>query len=336
MPSCWLTGPPPARLPIDKMLDSLLLQPEKRLMANELAPPPVVPELQPGYYSDGHPLDTVHYLECKIILKPERFTSVASFLDFAKLVRRVAEEAKVDYSTGHLSGQKPHIREVVFLDTHDFKLYNNAFILRRRIAYQDGFPVGDPEIVFKFRHPDLQKAAELDVRPQIPGYYKIKFKAEALPLKDQLGGFRLLYSHNAEFGMSQVADVDRASLASLARLFPCLAPLKKSKTEHVELVNQMIVEEVLVDLGKLDFGKGIIAKTNAALWRSRGEHQPLVGEFAFQARFERKEDLHEKVKHRCEQFFISLQKTAADWVSLGTTKTGIVYRLKGNPPQSHE
>ena len=27
---------------------------------------------------------------------------------------------------------------------------------------------------------------------------------------------------------------------------------------------------------------------------------------------------------------------AADWISLGTTKTGIVYRLKGNPPQSHE
>jgi len=25
-----------------------------------------------------------------------------------------------------------------------------------------------------------------------------------------------------------------------------------------------------------------------------------------------------------------------DWISLGTTKTGMVYRLKGNAPQSHE
>jgi len=24
------------------------------------------------------------------------------------------------------------------------------------------------------------------------------------------------------------------------------------------------------------------------------------------------------------------------WISLGTTKTGMVYRLKGNAPQSHE
>jgi hypothetical protein len=38
----------------------------------------------------------------------------------------------------------------------------------------------------------------------------------------------------------------------------------------------------------------------------------------------------------CEQFFVSLQHRAKDWVSLGTTKTGAVYHLKGNPPQAHE
>ena len=32
-----------------------------------------------------------------------------------------------------------------------------------------GFPVGDPEIVFKFRHPDEKAAAELDVRPKVAG-----------------------------------------------------------------------------------------------------------------------------------------------------------------------
>src|SRR5215510_16496110 len=172
--------------------------------ANEELRPGRVAELTPGHNSDGHPLDEVHYLECKIILKPDRFTSIQSFLDFAKLVRRAADKSDVDLSTGHLAGQKPQIREVVFLDTADFRLYNNAFILRRRILYQDGFPVGDPEIVFKFRHPDMQKSAELDVRPRIPGVYAIKFKAESLPLRDRVGGFRLLFSHNAEFGLSQI------------------------------------------------------------------------------------------------------------------------------------
>ena len=305
-------------------------------MANDDPLPPLVPDLHQGKYSDGHPLDDVHYLECKIILKPDRFTSRQGFVDFAKLARRAAEKADVDLSTDHLDGQRPEIREVVFLDTADFRLYNNAFILRRRISYEDGFPVGDPEVVFKFRHPDMQKAAELDVRPRIPGVHRIKFKAETLPLKDKVGGMRVLYSHNVEFGMSQLKESDRAALSALVRLFPCLAPLKGSGGDMVELVNQTIVEEVLLDLGKLDFGKGVTAKSNAALWRQRGDHMPLVGEYAFQAKFDRRDELHPKVQRRCEDFFIGLQNIAHDWVSVGTTKTGVVYRLKGNPPQAHE
>jgi hypothetical protein len=298
--------------------------------------PELIGEVGTGHYSDGHPLDEVHYLECKIILKPDRFTSKQGFVDFAKVVKHAAEKADIDLSTSHLEGQRPQIREVVFLDTADFRLYNNAFILRRRILYEDGFPVGDPEIVFKFRHPDLQKAAALDVRPHIPGVYKIKFKAEALPLKDKMGGMRILYSHNAEFGLSQIKLADRTALATLVRFFPCLAPLKRSSADSIELVNQTIVEEVLFDLGKLDFGKGVIAKNDLGLWRVRGDHASLVGEYAFQAKFDRKDELHPKVQRRVEEFFLSLQHQAHDWVALGATKTGIVYRLKGNPPQAHE
>lgn len=295
-----------------------------------------MPELKPSAYPDGHPLDDVHYLECKIILKPERFTSPQSYFDFGAIMGRAAKACDVGHSTSHLAGQTPQIREVIFFDTADFRLYNSAFILRRRVSFENGFPVGDPEFVFKFRHPELQTAAALDVRPQIPGVFRIKFKAEALPLKQQLGGIRFLYSHNVEFGSSQLTPAERTSLDTLVALFPCLAPLKTSANDAVELVNQTIVEEVLLDLGKLDFGKGIVTKTNAALWRSRGDHQPLVGEFSFQAKFDKREELHAKARARCEHFFITLQQLAADWVSLGTTKTGIVYRLKGNPPQSHE
>lgn len=43
-----------------------------------------------------------------------------------------------------------------------------------------------------------------------------------------------------------------------------------------------------------------------------------------------------KIVKRAEQFFITLQQEAESWLSLGTTKTGMVYRLKGNAPQSHE
>ncbi len=304
----------------------------------------ILAETQPGNgastgksgYSDGHPQDTVQYLEAKLILKPDRFVSVDSFRDFGKLVQRSAKKLNVGFIVAPQTGLRPEIREIIFGDTSDFRLYNSAFILRRRISYVDGFPVGDPEIVFKFRHPDEKAAAAMDVRPKIAGTYQIKFKAEVLPLKEAIGGYRLLYSHNCQFGLSQMHEGNALSMGTLSRVFPALSDLKKDDDEKISLVNEGIVEEVLLPLGQLDFGKGVVAKCDVSLWRTRGEHMPLVGEFAFQAKFQRADDVHEKTRKLLEQFYITLQRDVESWISLGTTKTGMVYRLKGNAPQSHE
>jgi hypothetical protein len=287
-------------------------------------------------YANGQSFDKVTYLEGKLILKPDRFTSVQSFRDFGKLVKQTAKKVGVGYISDANSERRPEIREITFGDTPDYRLYNNAFILRRRISYVDGFPVGDPEIVFKYRHPDELKAAQMDVRPNIAGAYRIKFKAEALPLKDEIGGYRILYSHNCQFGLSQVHDANKASMATLTKILPALAAIKKSDEEHISLVNEGIVEEVLLPLGQLDFGKGNVAKCDVSLWRTRGEHKPLVGEFAFQVKFPSRESVSEKSKKLAAQFYVTLQQDVKDWLALGVTKTAMVYRLKGNPPQGHE
>jgi hypothetical protein len=57
----------------------------------------------------------------------------------------------------------------------------------------------------------------MDVRPRFIDDYRIKFKAEALPVKDQVGSFRLLYSHNAQFPLNRVHEADRTSMKTLAR-----------------------------------------------------------------------------------------------------------------------
>ncbi len=108
------------------------------------------------------------------------------------------------------------------------------------------------------------------------------------------------------------------------------------KRRKVKLVNEGIVEEILLPLGQLDFGKGQVAKCDIGLWRTRGEHQPLVGEFAFQLQFARREDVAQKQKKLLAQFYVTLQQDVKDWLALGVTKTGMVYRLRGNEPQSHE
>jgi hypothetical protein len=295
-----------------------------------------VPDIKSRVYRDGKPLHLLEYLQVKLILKGDRFTSSKNLHDFSGFVAEAARRTGVDFDTDGFESLTPRIREVLFLDTPDFLLYRNAFILRRRFLYKDGFLVGDPEIVFKYRHPDLQKAAEVDVRPRIEGDYRVKFKAEALPLKNGSGGFRMLFSHNIQFPLSAVRQVDRRSMATILEVLPALQTLKPSKTGRIELVNNAAVDEVLVDIGQLDFGKGIRAKSNVSLWRTRGDLQQLVGEFAFQIKFRRRQDLHDKALTRCEKFFSQLQRVASDWISLGTTKTATVYHLNGNAPKSHE
>src|SRR5262249_32518099 len=199
-------------------------------------------------YADGHRFDVVHYLQSKLLLKPDRFTSVESFREFGKLVQRTAKSVKVDFIEDEEASERPRVREIIFGDTPDFRLYKNGFILRRRVSYVDGFPVGEPEIVFKFRYPDERKAAALDVRPSIGGEHRIKFKAQALPPKEHLGGYRMLYSHNCQFGLSQVHESDRFAMSTLARVFPALSVLKKSNEERIRLVNEGIVEELLLRL----------------------------------------------------------------------------------------
>jgi len=295
-----------------------------------LAPDPV------GTYDDGTPFDQITYLEAKLILKPDFFTSGRSFRAFGRMVQDTARLTGVGFIPDARTELPPESREIVFGDTPDFRLYKNAFILRRRISYVEGFPAGDPEIVLKFRHPDIEAATKLDVRPKIAGKYTIKFKAEALPLKDRPGGVRILYSHNCQFGLSQTGDIDKASMATIGRVFPALTALKAPEDEHISIVNNGIVEEVLLPLGKLDFGKGVVAKCDVSLWRTRGEHKPLVGEFAFQAKFGKREDVSSTAKKIATDFYITLQRDLVGMLALGVTKTAMVYRLNGNPPEAHE
>lgn len=176
------------------------------------------------------------------------------------------------------------------------------------------------------------------MRPQIRGDHRVKFKCQALPLRERLGGIRLLFSHNVQFprsamggGSGDVLSVDR-----MIETFPVLARIRKAPGEKIELVNETIIEEVLQDIAMLDFGDGLLAKTNVAIWRTRGEHRPLIGEFAFQVRFEDRKQLARPALKRMEAFFLALQFAAVDRIALNATKTGVVYRLLGSAPTSHE
>jgi hypothetical protein len=93
---------------------------------------------------------------------------------------------------------------------------------------------------------------------------------------------------------------------------------------------------VLLPIGVLDFGNGLTASCDVSLWRTRGEHHSLVGEFAFQAKFPSFAALATEPRARCEAFYAAVQHAVEDSLALGVTKTAMVYRLNGMAPPSYE
>ncbi len=278
------------------------------------------------------PTDNIHYREYKIILQAHHFQTAQAFKDFWKIVVATAKKFDVKVHQAEEAFES-HVREVLFYDTDDFALYANHFIVRLRTFYKNGWSQGLPEMTVKFRHPDFAAAAGVDVRPATPGgMAKIKFKEELLPLKESLGGMRSIFSHNCVLAMPREGLNMVAS--DLATAFPALKPLVSGSSAAINLVNDFAVEEVQVDVGELGFGSGLRGKTSISVWRDRKHEVPLCGEFAFQCRFENESELHKSSLQRIEEFYKTLQVDAFEWVSLGTTKTAIIYNL-GPKPLNH-
>jgi len=148
----------------------------------------------------------------------------------------------------------------------------------------------------------------------------------------------MLFSHNVQFLRSAIGmgKENVANMDELIDLLPVLGRVRKTPGEKIHLVSNTIVEEVLQDIGTLDFGDGLGCKANVAIWRTRGEHRPLIGEFAYQFRFSDRNLLSKDALRRAEAFFISLQYAAEPYIALNCTKTATVYRLLGNAPKAHE
>jgi hypothetical protein len=62
----------------------------------------------------------------------------------------------------------------------------------------------------------------------------------------------------------------------------------------------------------------------------------VIGEFAFQVRFERDAELHRKARKRADELFTRLQTAAWRRLALGVTKTALVYGIGRAGPRHAE
>src|SRR5262249_4723602 len=67
-----------------------------------------------GTYSDGHPLDEVQYLECKLILKPDRFTAAKVFFEVWRAGRSDGKEVRYRLYQQGCCSQAPDPRSALF------------------------------------------------------------------------------------------------------------------------------------------------------------------------------------------------------------------------------
>jgi len=271
--------------------------------------------------------DVVHYREYKILLQPDRFTSKNGFMEFWETAARTLKKLglKVDTDPHAFDSQ---VREVLFYDTPEFDLYNHHFILRKRTFYDQGWPRPGHELTFKYRAPELGDAAAVDVRPQLGGHDEIKFKEELLLERDRLGGMRSVYSHGCVL-TSPAIELDRG-IDDITRAFPTLKKIDIRPRTKMALVNNVAVEEVQNTIGVIHFHHHFKGKATIAIWRSRALEKSLSGEFAFQCKFERLEEVPKESIDLSEEFYKKVQLDCAEWIKLGTTKTAMVYGLGEN------
>src|SRR5262249_13797809 len=274
------------------------------------------------------PDDVIHYREYKILLQPERFTSKRDFLEFWEDVEKSAKKLnlKIDFDKRAFHSQ---VREVLFYDTPAFDLYNNHFILRKRTFYDEGWPRADHELTLKYRNPELNAAANVDVRPRLGGRSEIKFKEELLLERDHLGGMRSVYSHGCVL-ISPKIELDRG-IENIAAAFPALQSVDVHPKTKIELVNSVAVEEVQNTIGFIHFGHHFTGKATIAIWRNRALEKSLSGEFAFQCKFDHLEEVPSSSLQLSETFYKQVQLDCAAWIKLATTKTALAYGLANRP-----
>lgn len=272
--------------------------------------------------------ESIHYREFKVLLKAEDFDEELSteVSDYWKLARRVAGQLLINVQRGPEETVAKH-RDIVFLDTPDFDLYRNSYMLRVRRPYVGGEPGKSYELTLKFRDPDVGRAANVDVNPSTGIAGRVKFKEEILLVSSALGGMRSIFSHTAQ--LPSQTDSIRPTFGDYVAMFPGLAVLGIKPRTKITPVTTVPVQEVLFDLGLFGFRGAKTAKVDMAVWRNPDTKKIMVGEFAYETHFRHYGRLHPVPKLRSERLYRLLQRETGAWVELGTTKTAMYYALSG-------
>lgn len=264
----------------------------------------------------------VTHREFKLLLKPEKFPSRRSLLEFNQILEKSAEKLGVHYEP--VESLDSQLRIVQFYDTKNQDLRKNKLIFRIRQIREGGWPDESWELTFKCRAPNYEKAAAFDSDTTLIKLQRKKFKEELIR-GEMPGTMNSIFSNNVIVEYPEIKM--EFPLQRLADALPHLKTLGLNMDEPLSIVAGAKVFEIQSTLGTLSFGHGVSAHASLALWARPipDRFDPLIAEFGFSTHVVNKDEKEEKGQRAADEFFKALQVPLAGYLSDGTTKTALIY-----------
>jgi hypothetical protein len=261
----------------------------------------------------------------KLPLDRSRLNDAKALAEIWHIVRGAADVSGVGLSEPD-SPMQTRARTVIFYDTDKFDLYRNNFVLRKRIslARDDS---AHQALVFKFRHPDRRTTESVDPRPSAEIPHTVRFKEQLLPSLHDNRGIRRIFWHGCK--ILEPCELDNVPYASLAEIFPALRHrgIKPDPDACLKAVNDVMLDERLLEIGTLNFARGVSARALISLWRFEPGRRVLTGEFSFQIKYDPETISEGPITSLSESFYLELQSRLSGWTVAGSTKVHQLYRF---------
>jgi hypothetical protein len=263
----------------------------------------------------------VTHREFKLLLKPEKFPTRRSLVEFNELLKNISDKLKVHYEP--VDSIDSQLRIVQFYDTKGQDLRKNKLIFRIRQIRQGGWPDESWELTFKCRAPDYDTAAGFDTDTTMTKLQKKKFKEE-LVRGEHPGTMNKIYSNNVIVEYPTIQP--EVPLSRLAEALPHLKSLDIDMNQTMSVVAGAKVFEIEATLGTVSFGHGVTGRTSLALWLRPvpDRFEALVAEFGYSTHVLGKEK-EQEAQDAADDYFKAIQVPLHDWLADGTTKTALIY-----------
>ena len=277
--------------------------------------------------------------EAKLLLHPANFEQrQEGFQAYWGRVVELAATLDIGIKPVYLPYKERH-RQVVFLDTEDFAIRATGYILRERIKFKNGELQEKRELALKYRSTELAES-------QGASTYAPDYKAETeleedlsikeidpdagLPYQEGTGASLKRWEIKRIFALRtklKTREQFEPTLGEYAKVFPVLAQLAIPLDSPLLPVNGIVIHEVSCNIGKLDFGDGLVATATLTLWYSEAM-DPLIAEFSFDHPIP--DPIPEEATRRLEDFYLFLYHNSGGWIELGSTKTSFTYGHKAS------